>query len=186
MVYFDQNSIKIVSRVYQQWVEECQDQAGLLGYAWRGVEEGDVNYHPLLPSSLWRNLCKGMMMIACKVHEVREAMPPKSRLLGVILLAPPELQKQIFRWCRNGHLCTISFHLEAFCRCKFEAGLAQHATIAQWRLAQLNIIGGKKCSRSWQTPKGPPAWPFVETPSPGLRTKAISKELISRHFCQSG
>ena len=103
-----------------------------------------------------------------------------------LLLLSAVVQKQIFRWCRNGHLCTISFHLEAFCRCKFEAGLAQHATIAQWRLAQLNIIGGKKCSRSWQTPKGPPAWPFVETPSPGLRTKAISKELISRHFCQSG
>ena len=36
MVYFDQNSIngpKKSSRVYQQWVEECQDQAGLLGYA---------------------------------------------------------------------------------------------------------------------------------------------------------
>ena len=121
-----------------------------------------------LSRRLWGNLCKEMMMIACKVHELCvKQCHPRADYWGsfCLLLLSAVVQKQIFRWCRNGHLCTISFHLEAFCRCKFEAGLAQHATIApQWRLAQLNIIGGKKCSRSWQTPKGPPAWSFVETP----------------------
>ena len=164
-----------------------------------------------LSRRLWGNLCKEMMMIACKVHELCvKQCHPRADYWGsfCLLLLSAVVQKQIFRWCRNGHLCTISFRPQplrllregakkiptplvhppaqppgARCISRTNEPLLGRIEKNQWKTDWLCTA---TIAASTMVGSGLQVWPFAGTPLPALLIKAICSGPTSKRFCLRG